>query len=201
MKVTVSEKLQSNGSWSRPWRFPTIQLRGGGLCPGFLTCPVPSSRVTQSKVKCLWTWYCIINLINRFCISYFPYSPDSACLERRRSSYNVGAQDTLTQNMSLRSVKYKLLHSLKVFFPAFLVFNFPHWRQGSPQRGASDDFDEYFIQSNFPARRQEDIEHTPQFHLELPSEGDLREMLKFISFILHIQIYPLNLIITSSLKS
>ena len=119
MKVTVSEKLQSNGSWSRPWRFPTIQLRGGGLCPGFLTCLVPSSRVTQSKVKCLWTWYCIINLINRFCISYFPYSPDSACLERRRSSYNVGAQDTLTQNMSLRSVKYKLLHSLKVFFPPF----------------------------------------------------------------------------------
>ena len=47
-----------------------------------------------------------------------------------------------------------------------------------------DDFDEYFIQSNFPARRLEDLEHTPQFHLELPSEGDLREMLKFISFIL-----------------
>ena len=116
MKVTISEKFQTKGSWSRPWRFPTIQLRGGGLCPGFLTCPVLSSRVTQPKVMCLWTWYCINNLINRSCISYFPYSPDSACLERRRSSYNVGAQDALTQNMFLRSEKFTFLKS---FFPPF----------------------------------------------------------------------------------
>ena len=116
MKVTISEKFQTKRSWSRPWRFPTIQLRGGGLCPGFQTCPVLSSRVTQPKVMCLWTWYCINNLINRFCISYFPYSPDSACLERRRSSYNVGAQDALTQNMFLRSEKFTFLKS---FFPPF----------------------------------------------------------------------------------
>ena len=50
MKVTISEKFQTEGSWSQPWRFLTIQLREGGLCPGFLTCPALSNLVTQSKV-------------------------------------------------------------------------------------------------------------------------------------------------------
>ena len=50
MKVTISEKFQTKGSWSLPWRFLTIQPREGGLCPGFLTFQALSSLVTQSKV-------------------------------------------------------------------------------------------------------------------------------------------------------